>query len=68
MREKKPLLTSSDFGKDEDSVESLKKKLDNLGRDIINFKTTIEKLKSLSSKLSDRGHFDTENVNKKMVN
>lgn len=67
MREKKPLLLSSDFGKDEDSVLALIKKLEHFGRDLANYKAVIEKLQSLSSKLTSRGHFDAENVNSKMV-
>ena len=37
MRERKPLLTSQDTGKDRDAVTSLTKKLDLVERDISNY-------------------------------
>ncbi|XP_076029013.1 spectrin beta chain, non-erythrocytic 5 kst isoform X3 [Oratosquilla oratoria] len=66
MREKRPLLVSLDYGKDEDSVISHTKKLDNLWRDIVNFNSTMEKLRGLSSRLTERGHFDSKNITAKM--
>ncbi|XP_063863709.1 spectrin beta chain, non-erythrocytic 2-like isoform X28 [Scylla paramamosain] len=68
MREKKPLLTSQDFGKDELSVGALTKKLDNVSRDMEGFKGTVTKLSTLCSKLTERKHFDSENISKKMQN
>lgn len=67
MKEKKPLLASQDFGKDELSVAALTKKLDNVARDMEGFKTTVNKLTTLCSKLTERKHFDSENISKKMV-
>ncbi|KAK4313156.1 hypothetical protein Pmani_015473 [Petrolisthes manimaculis] len=66
MREKRPLVTSVDYGKDEMSVVALTKKLDNLARDMDGFKATIDKLNSLCQKLTERRHFDSENISKKM--
>ncbi|GIY06493.1 hypothetical protein CDAR_514752 [Caerostris darwini] len=65
IKERKPPLTSSDLGKDEDSVQSLMKKLDGLERDIHNFNTNIIKLAKLSQGLIERGHFDSENIQEK---
>lgn len=67
MKEKKPLLASQDFGKDELSVGALTKKLDNVARDMEGFKPTVTKLTTLCSKLTERKHFDSENISKKMV-
>lgn len=67
MREKRPLLASQDFGKDELSVAALTKKLDNVARDMEGFKATVSKLSVLCSKLTERKHFDSENISKKMV-
>lgn len=67
MREKQPLVTSVDYGKDEMSVVALTKKLDNLARDMDGFRATIDKLNSLCQKLTERRHFDSENISKKMV-
>ncbi|XP_054722410.1 spectrin beta chain, non-erythrocytic 5-like [Uloborus diversus] len=65
IRERKPLLLSPDLGKDEDSVQSLMKKLDGLERDIHNFNNNVIKLAKLSQGLVERGHFDSENITEK---
>lgn len=67
LREKRPLLTSSDFGKDEDSVQSLLKKLEGLSREISGFQETVGRLANLSHRLVDRHHFDSENIAHKQV-
>ena len=67
IREKRPLLTSSDFGKDEDSVQSLAKKLECVERDLSQFQHTIGKLAKLSHGLVDCKHFDTHNITTKQV-
>jgi spectrin beta len=67
IQEKRPLLTSSDFGKDEDSVQSLAKKLEVVERDLSQFQHTIGKLAKLSQGLVDRRHFDSHNITAKQV-
>ena len=67
MNEKIPALKSTDFGKDEDSVHLLQKKLKALELDIDNFQKTIRELSKLSQNLTKRGHFDSENINKQQV-
>jgi spectrin beta len=67
IREKWPLLTSNDFGKDEDSVQSLTKKLEGVMRDMSQFQHTIGRLAKLSQGLVDRGHFDSHNISAKQV-
>ncbi|KAF6212345.1 hypothetical protein GE061_012867 [Apolygus lucorum] len=67
LREKTPLLTSQDFGKDEDSAQSLIKKLEGLGREISAFHQTIARLSNLSHGLVDRGHFDSANIKQKQA-
>ncbi|GAB1601116.1 spectrin beta chain, non-erythrocytic 1-like isoform X2 [Argonauta hians] len=62
MKEKIPLLTTSDFGVDEDSVEILIKKLDSLERDIENFSNNIGELAAVRHSLVDKGHYDAENI------
>jgi len=61
------LLTSSDFGKDEDSVQSLVKKLECVERDLNQFQHTIDKLAKLCKGLVDRRHFDSHNITVKQV-
>ncbi|XP_039289552.1 LOW QUALITY PROTEIN: spectrin alpha chain, non-erythrocytic 1-like [Nilaparvata lugens] len=65
LREKRPLLTSQDFGKDEDSVQSLLKKLEGLEREICAFQNTVGRLAKLSNGLVERGHFDSDRIGKK---
>ena len=67
IREKGALLTSRDFGKDEDSVQSLAKKLEGIERDMSQFQHTIGKLAKLSQGLVDRRHFDSHNITAKQV-
>ncbi|XP_014213231.1 spectrin beta chain, non-erythrocytic 1 isoform X2 [Copidosoma floridanum] len=62
IKEKQPLLTSMDYGKDEDSVQSLFKKLEGVERDLCGFTSTIENLKKLSKGLIERHHFDSKNI------
>nr|CAD7395713.1 unnamed protein product [Timema poppensis] len=68
IREKRPLLSSADFGKDENSVQSLMKKLEGLERDLSNFQRTVGRLSKLSQGLVDRGHFDSQNIHTKQLN
>ncbi|KAL1131759.1 hypothetical protein AAG570_011372 [Ranatra chinensis] len=65
LKEKRPLLTSTDYGKDEDSVQSLQKKLEGLGREIRAFHHTVDSLAKLGHGLIDRGHFDSVNISQK---
>lgn len=62
MKEKQALLTSVDYGKDEDSVQSLQKKLDALQRELTTFTESIAKVQKLASGLIERKHFDSENI------
>jgi len=67
MNERRPRLTSTDFGKDEDSVQALLKKLDALELDIENFHNHIGELAALSQGLVARGHFDSENIQQQQI-
>lgn len=67
IKEKHPQLTSSDYGKDEDSVQSLLKKLEGIERDLVAFDSTVENLKKLSEGLVNRHHFDSKNIEHKQL-
>ncbi|XP_066903176.1 spectrin beta chain, erythrocytic isoform X2 [Halyomorpha halys] len=67
LKEKRPLLVSTDFGKDEDSVQSLLKKLEGFSREITAFRQTVGRLSNLSHGLVDRGHFDSEKIAQKQT-
>lgn len=65
MREKRPVLASGDYGKDEDSVQSLQKKLDALNRELTAFAPSIDKIDQLANGLVERNHFDSSNIKRK---
>lgn len=65
LREKKPIISSHDYGKDEDSVSSLQKKLDALQRELVSFRPTVEKIDKLAGGLQERSHFDSEKIKTK---
>ncbi|XP_023176009.2 spectrin beta chain, non-erythrocytic 1 isoform X1 [Drosophila hydei] len=65
MREKRPILTSSDYGRDEMSVQTHQKKLEVLQRELISFKPSIDKVNKLATGLIERNHFDSANIQEK---
>ncbi|XP_034181532.2 spectrin beta chain, non-erythrocytic 5 kst isoform X1 [Osmia lignaria lignaria] len=67
IKEKHPQLTSTDYGKDEDSVQSLLKKLEEIERDLLGFEKNIENLRKLSQGLIERHHFDSKNITQKQT-
>lgn len=62
IREKRPVLTSTDYGKNEDAVQSQQKKLEALQRELTAFTATVEKVGKLSVNLIERGHFDSDKI------
>lgn len=65
MREKRSLFASTDYGKDEDSVQSLQKKLDALQRELGSFESSVAKVEKLASGIIERNHFDSANIKRK---
>ncbi|KRK01057.1 uncharacterized protein Dyak_GE21360, isoform B [Drosophila yakuba] len=65
MREKRPVLSSSDYGRDEVSVQGHQKKLEVLQRELTAFKPSIEKVAKLATGLIERNHFDSSNISEK---
>lgn len=65
LREKRPILASHDYGKDEDSVQSQQKKLEAMQRELVAFQPSIEKVGKLAANLLERGHFDSEKIKSK---
>jgi len=60
-------LASNDYGRDEDSVQTLMKKLEGIERELNTFQHTLERLAKLSMNLVNRSHFDSENILRKQV-
>ena len=67
LEDKRPLVLSQDYGRDEDSTQILIKKLDSVTRDVKSFHSTVDKLEAVASKLVERNHFDSDNISKRMV-
>ena len=65
--EKSPLVTSSDLGQDEDSVQALLKKLDALELDVVAFNSNIGELATTSRRLIERAHYDSDTIAKQQV-
>lgn len=60
-------MASNDYGRDEDSVQTLMKKLEGIERELNTFQHTLERLAKLSMNLVNRSHFDSENILRKQV-
>uniref|UniRef100_A0A1B0AD16 Spectrin beta chain, non-erythrocytic 5 n=1 Tax=Glossina pallidipes TaxID=7398 RepID=A0A1B0AD16_GLOPL len=65
--EKRPMVATSDYGRDETSVQTLQKKLEVLQRELIAFTASIEKVNKLASNLVERNHFDSANISIKQA-
>ncbi|KAL9901308.1 spectrin beta chain, non-erythrocytic 5 kst isoform 1-T1 [Glossina fuscipes fuscipes] len=65
--EKRPMVATSDYGRDETSVQTLQKKLEVLQRELIAFTTSIEKVNKLATNLVERNHFDSANISVKQA-
>ncbi|XP_008201528.1 spectrin alpha chain, non-erythrocytic 1 isoform X2 [Tribolium castaneum] len=65
MRDKRPSLVTREVGKDEDSAESLKRKLEATELEIKAFEVTIKKLKQSADELIERQHYDAVNIEKR---
>uniref|UniRef100_A0A1I8NPX4 Spectrin beta chain, non-erythrocytic 5 n=2 Tax=Stomoxys calcitrans TaxID=35570 RepID=A0A1I8NPX4_STOCA len=65
IQEKRPIVVSSDYGKDELSVQTHQKKLEVLQRELQSFRPSIEKVNKLASNLIERHHFDSANIKSK---
>ena len=63
MNEWKPLLTYPDLSEDEDTVQALVKKLD----DIDNFNDGIGQVAALCRGLVERRHIDIKNISQQQV-
>lgn len=65
--EKKPLLSTKEVGKDEDTAKSLQRKLETLSIEVKTFQKTIQKLSDVADSLIDRRHFDAGNIEKSKI-
>lgn len=65
MKDKRPILTTKEVGKDEDSAQSLKRKLEALTLELKTFEVTVTKLSQTADNLIERQHYDSENIDAK---
>lgn len=55
------------MGNNEDTAQSLQRKLEALSLEIKTFQPNVEKLKKAADNLIEREHFDSENIAQKKV-
>ncbi|CAG9768666.1 unnamed protein product [Ceutorhynchus assimilis] len=67
IKEKRPFLASREVGKDEDTAQSLQRKLEVLSLEIKAFKSNIDKLGKTADHLIEREHFDSETIAQKKI-
>ncbi|XP_065894234.1 spectrin beta chain, non-erythrocytic 1-like isoform X3 [Dysidea avara] len=66
MHDKKPLVSSEDYGKDEDTAETLIKKHEVIEKDIIGYQSRIDKFEKESQRLLSKQHHDSTVITEKM--
>ncbi|VEN48181.1 unnamed protein product [Callosobruchus maculatus] len=62
INDKRPFLATKEVGKDEDSAQSLQRKLEALSIEVKSFQPTIQKLGKMADSLVAREHFDANNI------
>ncbi|KAG5890886.1 hypothetical protein JTB14_002826 [Gonioctena quinquepunctata] len=62
ISEKRPFLATKEVGKDEDTAQSLQRKLEALSMEVKTFHPTIQRLGKVANSLIEREHFDSENI------
>ena len=67
MNDKRPLLTSTDYGKNEDAVVSLLKKLDGLELDLESYVATIQGLATTARDLTDSTNPEAGDIQQRQV-
>ena len=58
MTDRKPLASSRDYGKDEDTAEALLRKHEAIELDIESFSVTVNNLTEKANDMLQRSHFD----------
>ncbi|CAG9824099.1 unnamed protein product [Phaedon cochleariae] len=62
INEKRPALATRDVGKNEDTAQSLQRKLEALSMEVKTFQPTVKRLVENAEGLVARGHADAENI------
>ncbi|KAJ8981846.1 hypothetical protein NQ317_001809 [Molorchus minor] len=62
INDKRPFLATKEVGKDEDTAQSLQRKLEALSLEVKTFQPTIQRLGNIANALVERGHFDSNNI------
>lgn len=60
-------MSTKEVGKDEDTAQSLQRKLEVLTSEVQSFQPSIENIKKAADSLIEREHFDSENITQKKV-
>ena len=67
FNDKRPLLMSSEVGRDEDTTRSLQRKLEGIQCEVDAFKHIVDRLSNMAKTLTDRNHYDSDNISKRQV-
>ncbi|KAJ8972184.1 hypothetical protein NQ314_000314 [Rhamnusium bicolor] len=62
INDKRPFLATKEVGKDEDTAQSLQRKLEALSIEVKTFQPTIQRLGKIADGLVEREHFDANNI------
>ncbi|KAJ8962237.1 hypothetical protein NQ318_018209 [Aromia moschata] len=62
INDKRPFLATKEVGKDEDTAQSLQRKLEALSLEVKTFQPTIVRLGKMADDLIEREHFDSNNI------
>lgn len=62
INDKRPFLATKEVGKDEDTAQSLQRKLEALSIEVKTFQPTIQRLGQVADALVEREHFDSNNI------
>ena len=67
MSDKRPLVASNEYGKEEDSTVAFIKKHEGVQQELENYKSKIDELKNDSKAMISDGHYDSIAVQEKQV-
>ncbi|XP_069769221.1 spectrin beta chain, non-erythrocytic 5-like [Narcine bancroftii] len=66
LEERKPLLESTDYGKDEDTTQALLRQLENIDLDLASYKSRMFKLRESGNNLSSMNHPERHTIMKRL--
>ena len=68
MRDKHPLVSSTEYGKDEDSTLALIKKHETVQQELESYRSKVDDLNSEGKSMIAMGHYAQKEIEEKQVN